>query len=92
MEDAQIIELGGKFANGATLTSPGTITIPLGTDAAGNMYEGEEIESFANLSAAQVPEPASSSLAALGMAATPPAGRSSTCSSIGNPRRNLRSR
>lgn len=68
MEQAQIIALG-SFKNGATLTSPNTITIPLGFDAAGNQYQGEEIESFTSLSAAQVPEPASSSLAALGMAA-----------------------
>ncbi len=69
MEDAQIVALPGKIVNGATVTSTNTITIPLGFDAAGNQYQAEEIESFTNAPAAAVPEPASSSLAALGMAA-----------------------
>ncbi len=69
MEDAQIVALPGSIKNGATVTSTNTVTIPLGFDAAGNQYQAEEIESFTNAPAAAVPEPASSSLAALGMAA-----------------------
>lgn len=69
MENAQILSLPGTTMNGATVTNNLTVTIPLGFDAAGNQYQAEEIESFTSESAAQVPEPASSSLAALGMAA-----------------------
>ena len=70
MENAQIITLPGGVTNGGTLDSTSTITIPLGSDAAGNTYQAEEIETSTSVSAAvQVPEPASSSLAAMGMAA-----------------------
>ena len=69
MENGQIISLPDTIKNGATVTNNFTVTIPLGFDAAGNQYQAEEIESFTKAPAAAVPEPASSSLAALGMAA-----------------------
>ena len=69
MENAQIVSLPGSIKNGGTVTNNFTVTLPLGFDAAGNQYQAEEIESFTKAPAAAVPEPASSSLAALGMAA-----------------------
>lgn len=68
-ENAQIVSFGGGIKNGSTITHTGTIDIPLGFDAAGNQYQAEEIQSFTEAPAAAVPEPASSSLAAMGMAA-----------------------
>ncbi len=67
MGAAQIFAVPPNITNGATVTHSNTVTIDFGSFG-GNTYQGEEIESFTNVSASQVPEPSSWSLAALAMA------------------------
>jgi MYXO-CTERM domain-containing protein len=67
LERAQILALPFGLSNGATVTSSFTATIPLGS-LNGVDFQGEEILTEVHTNVAGTPEPASWSLAAVGVA------------------------